>query len=250
MALFHCNHESYALKRSAQFDVIIPNSFKGDSIPCMYLLHGLYDDCSVWQRLTNAERYAEAHGIAVVMPDAGKSFYTDMKYGYKYFTYISEELISYTRKIFCISRERDKTYICGNSMGGYGAFKIALSKPGTFGAAISMSGALNVGARNQRSMWFDGADAIWGDDGFEKIAGSEDDLFVLAKSAENSGEVLPRLLQICGTEDYLYNENVIFRDFISDRAFDYRYIEASGGHNWDFWDKHLSEAMDFACGKD
>lgn len=249
MALFHCHHRSDVLDKRTQFDVIIPDSCEKENIPCLYLLHGLYDDYTMWQRQTGVERYANAHGIAVVMPDAGKSFYTDMKYGYKYFTYISDELVSYTRRIFRISDEREKTYVCGNSMGGYGAFKIAMSRPDVFGAAVSMSGALDVGSRNNASMWDPDAVSIWGEDGYGKISGSKNDLFFLVESAEKSGSELPRLLQICGTEDYLYAENVKFRDFMKGKPFNYSYTETSGGHDWAFWDRNLPAAMDFVCGK-
>jgi hypothetical protein len=43
----------------------------------LYLLHGHSDDHTAWQRWTSIERYAEAYNLAVVMPAANLSFYTD-----------------------------------------------------------------------------------------------------------------------------------------------------------------------------
>ena len=43
-------------------------------------------------RKTNLERYAAHHNLAVIMPDAQKSAYTDMTHGGKFFTYIADEL--------------------------------------------------------------------------------------------------------------------------------------------------------------
>jgi len=40
---------------------------------CLYLLHGLSDDHSIWMRRTAIERYASQYGIAVVMPRADKN---------------------------------------------------------------------------------------------------------------------------------------------------------------------------------
>ena len=45
--------------------------------PVLYLLHGLTDDHTAWQRYTSIGRYAEAAGLAVVMPAVHHSFYAD-----------------------------------------------------------------------------------------------------------------------------------------------------------------------------
>ena len=47
----------------------------------LWLLHGLSDDHTIWQRRTSIERYVEALNLAVVMPAVDRSFYTDMAQG-------------------------------------------------------------------------------------------------------------------------------------------------------------------------
>ena len=51
-------------------NVIIPQKLKmnGEKHKCLYLLHGLSDDHSIWMRRTSIERYASQYGICVVMP--------------------------------------------------------------------------------------------------------------------------------------------------------------------------------------
>src|SRR5690625_3305285 len=61
-------------------------------VPVLYLLHGLSDDCTIWERRTSIERYATEKGIAVVMPEVRRSFYADEALGEKYWTYVAEEL--------------------------------------------------------------------------------------------------------------------------------------------------------------
>lgn len=61
-------------------------------------------------------------GLAVVMPEVGRSFYTDMAAGSKYWTFISEELPEIARKFFGLSERREENFAAGLSMGGYGAF--------------------------------------------------------------------------------------------------------------------------------
>lgn len=104
-------------------------SQKKSSYPVLYLLHGLSDDHTIWHRRTSIERYVSALGLAVVMPNVGKSFYTDMANGGNYFTFITEELPTLVQSYFPVSAKREDNFIAGLSMGGYGAFKVALSCP-------------------------------------------------------------------------------------------------------------------------
>ena len=55
-------------------------------------MHGLSDDHSIWMRRTSIERYAADYGIAVVMPTTHLGWYTDMHYGFDYFTATALEL--------------------------------------------------------------------------------------------------------------------------------------------------------------
>ena len=66
-------------------EIGVNNKTCSNKYKCLYLLHGLSDDQSIWHRRTSIERYAQEYGICVVMPCGGRSFYTDMKYGGKYY---------------------------------------------------------------------------------------------------------------------------------------------------------------------
>ena len=77
MAILHVDFFSRALNRGAQMDVILPDARGNAQKPwkTLYLLHGMTDDCTAWQRWTSIERYAEEYGIAVIMPDARLSWF-------------------------------------------------------------------------------------------------------------------------------------------------------------------------------
>ena len=74
-----------------QMDVILPETTVGQigmegqasesHWKTLYLLHGMSDDHTIWQRRTSIERYASAKGIAVVMPTTHLGWYTDMHLG-------------------------------------------------------------------------------------------------------------------------------------------------------------------------
>ncbi len=85
MPLIHCSFFSESLKLSTAMDVILPLAgwsgaapALGDGHPTLYLLHGLSDDHTIWQRRTSIERYVDRLDLAVVMPAVQRSYYTDM----------------------------------------------------------------------------------------------------------------------------------------------------------------------------
>src|SRR5512135_3517772 len=128
MALLRIDHNPESVKVNLPLYVIVPSPGEMRGIPVarrkvLYLLHGLSDDGSAWQRYTNIETLAAAYGLVVVMPSAGRSFYTDQPNGQKYFTYLTEELPRYLADVFGLEPRREDTLIAGCSMGGYGAVK-------------------------------------------------------------------------------------------------------------------------------
>jgi putative tributyrin esterase len=241
MALLHVNFHSNTLGMATQMDVILPQTADTAPYKTLYLLHGMSDDHTIWQRRTSIERYADAKGIAVVMPSTDLGWYTDMAHGLRYYTYIGEELPKICRGFFPrMSAAREDNYIAGLSMGGYGAFKFALGFPDKFAAAASLSGAIafNGGADNN-PLWRN----VFGD--LDKFKGSENDLFWLAKKLKESGKPLPKLYIWCGTEDFLYEGNVIMRGYLNDLGYDLTYEESAGDHQWKYWDEKIQTVLDW-----
>jgi len=221
----------------------------------LYLLHGRSDDHTAWLRWSNIEKYVEGLNLAVVMPAGGLSFYTDMNYGKNYFQFISEEVPAVVRDMFSLSSRCEDNFVAGLSMGGYGAFKLALTYPERYAAAASLSGALDVSETvkghglHDDKLWAVEMKSIFGD--VSRIKGSRHDLFSLAKKAAKSA-VKPRLYQACGTEDFLYADNIRFRDAVRKLPFDLTYEEGPGEHVWSYWDKMIQNVLAwmFPKGKD
>ena len=85
--------------------------------PVLYLLHGLSDDDTTWLRRTSIERYVASLGLAVVMPQVHRSFYTDEALGGRYWSFLSEELPALVSTFFRVSERRSDTFVAGLSMG-------------------------------------------------------------------------------------------------------------------------------------
>ena len=243
MSLIEINYRSSALNHHTGINVILPDNGPAEDIPTLYLLHGMHGDHTGWSRKTAIERYADARGIAVVMPDGENGFYHNMKYGKDHFTYVSEELIDYTRRVFRLSTKREKTFICGLSMGGYGAFYIALHKPELFAGCASLSGCVDIVDRLKICSWTREAAAIWGDEFRTCTKDTDSDLkWVIDHFA--AGAPKPKMFSACGRQDSLFRDNVRFSEFMKDKPFDFTFVEDEGVHNWEFWDKWVAPAID------
>jgi len=252
MALIELKFYSESLQMQSEVCVVIPqrssvgeigidNHAERGKYKCLYLLHGLSDDHSIWLRRTSIERYATEYGICVVMPCADRSFYTDMKYGSKYYTYIAKELPRIIREFLSVSDKQEDNYIAGLSMGGYGALKIGLREHGTFCAAAGLSAVADI----RRPDFAQVEIPIWGED---LNIPAEDDLFALVEQCESFVDK-PRLYMTVGTEDFMYEDNVRLRRKIESLDYDFTYNEAPGTHGWAFWDEHIQKVLKWMFGR-
>jgi putative tributyrin esterase len=253
MILTDINFFSETLGMRTTLGVILPQrtlaEVQGKGKPkyrTLFLLHGHSDDHTAWQRWTSIERYVEGLNLAVIMPAVHLSFYTDMVHGGKYWQFISEEVPAVARDLFPLSADRADNFVAGLSMGGYGAFKLGLTCPEHFAAAASLSGAVDI--REMVKPNDDPNNEIWQAEmrnifgNLSKVAGSKNDLFALAEKAAKS-KVKPKLYQCCGTEDFLYADNLRFRDFAKTLSLDLTYAEGPGEHNWAYWDMMIQKVL-------
>jgi len=202
--------------------------------------------------------YGKNYKTIFVMPEVGRSFYFDLKYGRKYFSFVSEELPQITKKIFNISAKREDSAVIGYSMGGNGALKLALSKPDQYGFCGAISAACLYfkpvldAIRKDKSAFFyiDAAEseevikdlyAMYGEDLEYRIEG---DVPELVRNFP-ADKPKPKIYATCGTEDDLVKENHKFRDEMKNTAFDFTYNEWAGGHDWDFFNEGLKKTLEF-----
>lgn len=250
MAFIDLKFYSNVLGMQTEVSVIIPQGANSGEIgvesgsrpgpyKCLYLLHGLSDDHTIWARRTSIERYAQSYGICVVMPRADKSFYTDMKYGMQYYTHIAKEIPAVIREFFNVSSKREDNFIAGLSMGGYGALKIGLRECDRFCAAAGLSPCSDMKSLVESGAFADVFLPIFGEEG---AVSEKDDLLSLLEEKKNS-ENRPRLFVGIGTEDFLYENNKAFVKKARECGYDLEYREGPGGHSWDFWDEYIKHVL-------
>ena len=241
------NLYSKVLDMETGITVITPQSKRVEKpYKVMYLLHGLCGSSSDFCDYTMLPFYAWEADVMFILPEVQRSFYTDMKYGLKYFTYITEELPELCENHFKISTQREDTYIGGVSMGGYGALKCALSKPEQYSgccaiapAALNMREFLRQLEQGEFGKMHPDLKAVYGER-FEWLPSN--DILELFKKAIEKGTV-PKIYHACGTEDFLYDSNNTFSKIISKTNADYKYETWSGGHDFNFFNQALFKGL-------
>ena len=244
-----CDFFAESLMLSTSMTVLLPQPAEGQigmigtrldaPPPVLYLLHGMSDDDTIWLRRTSIERYAAELGIAVVMPAVQRSFYNNEAFGQAYWTFIADELPALVGRSFKVSQEPADTFVAGLSMGGYGAFKLALHRPHQFAAAASLSGALDVA---EHTFWsareLSERTRIWGS---EPLEGTANDLVHLVSQADPA--TLPPLYLSCGTEDQLFEQNRAFVAAAEGNQVNLTVDYRPGAHEWSYWDATIQDVL-------
>ncbi|MEG0078184.1 MULTISPECIES: alpha/beta hydrolase [Enterococcus] len=241
MTICQLNFKSQILDLSTSVKIYLPDTVDVSEAPVLYLLHGWSDDCNAWFNQTNLARQAQKYPFVIVMPQVGLSYYTDMAAGGAYFTFLTQELPQKMKQWFQIEAVKEKMFVAGLSMGGYGAFKWALTYPDQFNAAASLSGALdvvNLWRRPERK---------------KQLAAIFGDIRILSKSNNNLFNLLPHempasieetyFLQMCGTEDFIYQDNQNFLQRAQNVLPFFEYQESPGNHDWAYWEKAIAVVL-------
>lgn len=207
----------------------------------LYLLHGLSGNEDEWTRFSKIEYYGKKYNFIIIMPRVDRSFYCNTRYRINYFDYIADELPEIMSRWLRIDNDRDNTFIAGESMGGYGAVKIGLSRPERYAGIGALSGVLDYDAFAKMivsDQWPDMApeeiDALYDDDTPIKLAEKAVKL-----------KTKPKLIQLCGTEDFLYENNQNFRKHLQKIGYEHTYREGPGEHAWPYWDKAVQYVFMF-----
>lgn len=250
MAYFVVQIHSEVLQAEQECIVTLPDtaiSQRQTPIPTLWVLHGAFGDGMSSHNLVSLEREAGARGLATVHPSVYHGFYMDMAYGERWYTFLSQELRPRVQGLFPrLSHERNA--LLGLSLGGYGAFKWALNEPERFEAAGAFSSPLDmrlVMNRLEHGLHPGGHDLFDAFGSEARVAGSRDDVLDLLHGLLANGGHVPRLFQLCGTEDFAWEENVLARDQMRAMGATLTFRSGTGGHTNAFWDAHLTEFLDW-----
>lgn len=262
MADFKGSFYSEALDRKVPFTAIIPTANevgirnKKDKKVyhqlkrTIYLLHGWDGSNDDWVLNTRINELAREHNVAFILPSGENSFYLDHPNGNEYGRFIGEELVEVTRELFNLSTIREDTWIAGLSMGGFGSLRNGFKYSDTFSKVAAFSSRiLTKGEAKNRKKLEDNRinkriQAIIESDTLADLK-EEEDPYELVKN-----KIRPQDIFIaCGLDDYIYDENKAFHKFLVEENIPHEYQEKPGGHDWDFWNEAIEEAVKWMVGE-
>ncbi|PAI44360.1 tributyrin esterase, partial [Staphylococcus aureus] len=220
-------------------------SFFNNDIPAkplktLLLLHGLSFLKATYIIFTCIATYPNAHKLDMIIPNVDHSAYANMAYGHSYYDYILE-VYDYVHQIFPLSKKRDDNFIAGHSMGGYGTIKFALTQGDKFAKAVPLSAVFE--AQNLMDLeWNDfSKEAIIGN--LSSVKGTEHDPYYLLDKAVAEDKQIPKLLIMCGKQDFLYQDNLDFIDYLSRKNVPYQFEDGPGDHDYAYWDQAIKRAI-------
>lgn len=235
---------SKAMQKKVKAVIVLPNNYqnKKDSFPVVYLLHGYSGSYSNWpKKMPNLQQWATENNMVLVCPDGGYSGWyinSPVVANNQYETFISDELVKYIDKNFKVFPVPAKRGITGLSMGGHGALMLGIKHPETYGAAASMSGAVNLLSLAERYK----IKQIIGDTAQYLSTWKKYSVVDLADTLTNNK--MPLLVD-CGIKDIFIKDNRLLHEVLLKQNINHTYIEREGGHTWSYWTNALPDHLLF-----
>lgn len=242
---------SAIMNKTYKAAVVLPATYSKNKnvYPVLYLLHGGGGHFSDWLKLTPdkmlVKNLADQYNIIIVMPE-GETFgwYLDSPFDVtsKFETYITKEVIQKIDNTYRTVRSNKGRVITGLSMGGHGAMYLSSRHPDLFGAAGTMSGAMDMNYTKFK-INEDFAKSI--KDRFQILLGTSDtssEVFVknsivnMAETIKKNG--LPVIID-CGVDDFLIDVNRELHNRLVYNNTPHDYTERPGAHTWEYWQNAL-----------
>jgi S-formylglutathione hydrolase FrmB len=239
---------SAAMHKSFDATVVLPDQYtngKGaDRYPVVYLLHGSGGDYTDWTANSHIGKLADRYHVILVMPDGGReSWYIDSPVDprSRYETYVGTEVVAYIDEHFRTIATKQARAITGLSMGGFGALHIALDRPDQFGAAGSISGAVDPrGCENEP-----GIEQVFGDPARDAGFWNSE---AIIENARSLGDARIALTIDCGVNDSLVQSNRTLHERLVELGVPHDYAERPGGHTWKYWANAVQYQVLFFAG--
>jgi len=245
MACATLTFDSTLLHRPVTCAALLPEDTTPKGV--LVFLHGYTNRYDSVLHYSALERYLLGVPLAVVMPDVQCSFYMDTAYGQPFWRHVTCEIPEKLHQWLKLEVPRERRFVAGASMGGYGAAKMALCAPRHFAKAFLFSPVTDMVKVAERG--FDqrldaGAPAL--EDlhmdallGGRQIRNSEDDLYYLLEKVNVSE--LPQFTVYTGTEDFLYSDIVEFVSALERKGARPEIHTTHGVHGWQTWDPFLAQ---------
>lgn len=191
-------------------------------------------------------RFANDEQLAIVLPDADTSYYTNAKHrrDARWEDAITQDLLHDVVARFAVLTGPARTGIAGISMGGYGAAKLGLKHPEVYGFAGVMNGSLDITTRPMNIHLLKQRWMIWAIFGYRQEARRDEDVFDILANTKRTP--LTKWFVSCGKNDRFYPYNERFGRELKERRANVRFMGTEGGHDFQSWNQALPQLMNDA----
>ena len=227
MAIIEYKYFSNILIRNTEISIVIPDNELIENCNVVYLLHGFCGDHHDWLTLGDAFNLAMKYKTILIMPNGYNSWYINHYQGFRYYDLIANEIFNKICSTFPLNKE--KLYIAGLSMGGFGAMYIGLRK--NIFKGIGFFSGVDTDDRNNPNYEVRHI--------FEHI--KEEDTFKYYLKDSNRKQKL--IYHYCGRKDFLYEHNLAYKKLFENACDEYIYKEDDRGHQWDAWRDCLDDYL-------
>lgn len=213
-------------------------------VPVVILLHGVYGSAWAWAYKAGVHIQAaemikrqEIPPMIIAMPSDGLwgdgSAYLPHS-GYDFEKWIAEEVVTAVVETFPGASAASPLFIAGLSMGGLGALRIGAKYGSRF---KGVSGHSSMTSLAQMKLFVEENLEI-----YRQQDQVDEEVFL---TMQQYREHLPPIRFDCGTSDQLIAYNRELHRQLEQQGIAHVYEEYAGGHEWDYWKKHIGESLRF-----
>ncbi|MBN1638582.1 MAG: prolyl oligopeptidase family serine peptidase [Ignavibacteriales bacterium] len=221
--------------------IFLPQKYNPlQNYPAVYLLHGKGGNYKYWNEIINLPSLATEFNLIIICPDGIDDLYylnSPVNKDYQYESYFFNILFPILLKRYSIDKE--KIFITGFSMGGFGSFNLFLKRPDLFLSCGSTGGLLDLNFSANKNTRIT---ELLGDYKRHKSR------FDKYSPINNLGRIAGKNKHIifdCGTEDYLYEANNKFREKCRNLKIKATFISQPGGHDLNYWRESIKFQLVF-----
>ena len=233
---------SKSMNKPVKVLVIQPDLRDTARLPVVYLLHGYSGNHRQWLNdAPQLQQKANEMRLMMVLPDGGfGSWYFDspVDSSYRYESFMVRELVPYIDANYSTKPHRAFRAITGLSMGGHGAYYLAIRNKSVFGTAGSICGGVDF--RPFPKNW-----------DLPKVLGPKDSypdnwnnhtVMTLVDSLKN-GDI--KLIFDCVLDDFFLPVNRALHEKLMAKKIAHDYTERPGAHNRAYWGNSIDYQLLF-----
>ncbi len=242
--LRHITVKSKNLSHRGDISVFVPPGVDHKDLPITILLHGVYGSHWIWSQKTGIHLKMNSwieqnilSPMVVVMPSDGlwgdgSGYLPHQESNFE--KWIIEDVFNATLELIPQTSKQSQLFIAGLSMGGFGALRLGIKYGSMFSGVSGLSSITQLE---------------------EMKSFIEEDLTLLKQDQTENESVfdtivkyknqIPKFRFDCGLSDPLLAGNRKLHTQLNELAIPHVYEEYPGGHEWEYWEKHIKDTMLF-----